>query len=81
MGTFSSNDAVAIAYDFEMENGSWNVDLIPFFSIGNGDYFCLSARAGRASPVFYVYHEDGRVEEYSQSFEEWLRGLPNFLNG
>ncbi|EEF59771.1 SMI1/KNR4 family protein [Pedosphaera parvula] len=64
-GYSSSNDTIAFSYDFEMKNGDWQKDMIPFYNIGNGDYFCLSASAGEDSPVFYFYHDDGRFERYS----------------
>jgi hypothetical protein len=75
----STSDSIALVYDSEIENGNWDEDLIPFYSIGNGDYFCLSARAGKKSPVYYVYHDEGRAECYSDSFPTWLRNLPTFM--
>jgi hypothetical protein len=79
-GNVSSNDTIQITYDFEMQHGRWKKDMIPFYSIGNGDYFCHSATAGKGSPVFYVYHEDGSVESYSGSVENWIKALPRFFS-
>jgi hypothetical protein len=60
--------------------GEWNPDLIPFISVGNGDFSCLSAAKGPQSGVYYVYHE-GDEEELTTSFREWLERLEFFLNG
>ena len=79
-GNISSNDTIELSHDFEVENGQWDKDMIPFYNIGNGDYFCLSASAGATSPVFYVYHEDGRIERYSEDFVNWIRHLSRFFS-
>lgn len=68
-------------YDREMSLGGWNPDMIPFLSVGNGDYFCLSAGEGPQSSVYFVYHEDGHEEALAASFAEWLERLEFFLNG
>jgi SMI1-KNR4 cell-wall len=68
-------------YDREMSAGMWNPDLIPFISVGNGDFFCLSASKGPESGVYYVDHEDGSEEPLTPSFREWLERLEYFLNG
>jgi len=68
-------------YDREMGLGGWNPDMLPFISVGNGDYFCLSAGKGPQSGVYYVYHEDGSEEELTASFQEWLERMEFFLNG
>lgn len=67
-------------YDREMGFGQWNPDLIPFISVGNGDFFCLSAGSGPQSGVHYVYHE-GDEDKLTTSFREWLERLEFFLNG
>ena len=69
------------SYDNEMGLGGWNPDLIPFLSVGNGDYFCLSAGKGPQSGVYFVYHEDGHEEELTASFQGWIEKLEFFLNG
>lgn len=68
-------------YDRELASGGWNADLIPFISVGNGDFFCLSAGKGPQSGVYYVYHEEGDEEELTTSFRGWLERLEFFLNG
>ena len=78
-GNVSSNDSIEGTYDFEMKNGKWHKDLLPFYAIGNGDYFCVSISLGKASPVFYVYHEQGRIERYSDSFARWIQHLDTFF--
>lgn len=78
-GKTNGNDTIDFTYEYEMSQGTWNAELIPFFSIGNGDYFCLNSKECPDSPVFYLYHEDCRIEKYSINFVEWLKGLPKFL--
>jgi len=82
-GRTSGNGTIDAIYDIEMSFGSesgWNADLIPFYGIGNGDCFCLSASRCQNSPVFYVYHEDGHFQEEYPSVEAFLRDLPELLS-
>lgn len=74
----NGNDLIEEVYEAEMVFG-WPRKFIPFYGIGNGDYFALSADEGESSGVYYRYHEDGRMDQYSKSFEEWVRQLPAFL--
>ncbi|ATP40175.1 SMI1 / KNR4 family protein [Solibacillus sp. R5-41] len=80
-GKNNGNDLITFVYDYEKNNGMWDANLIPFLDIGNGDYFCISAKHSPKSPVYYYYSEDFDVEEYNTSFEEWIKNLPQFLNG
>jgi hypothetical protein len=77
-GQTNGNDLIEVVYDTELEGG-WPQYLVPFFGIGNGDYFALDSREGSQSGVYYRYHEDSRIERYSKSFEDWIRTLPSFL--
>jgi hypothetical protein len=78
-GRTNGNDTIAFTYDFERSNGVWPPDLIPFYAVGNGDYFCFRSSEGASSHIYYIYHEDGRVEKHSESFEVWVKELPKFL--
>ena len=78
-GKTNGNDSIDLVYDSEMKAGGWNPDMITFYGIGNGDYFCISSKEGPVTAVYYFYHEDFRVEHYSASFAEWIKGLPAFL--
>lgn len=78
-GVTNGNDSVMDVYTFEIENGDWDVRLIPFYDIGNGDYFCFKAN-GRGDSVYYYDHSSGEVSIESESFDDWLRGLPEFLS-
>jgi len=78
-GRTNGNDHIDLVYDVEMNAGSWDSDMIPFYGIGNGDYFCISSKEGVNSAVFYFYHDKFKIEHYLNSFEEWLKELPNFL--
>ena|SRR5215213_1799952 len=79
-GRHNGNDRIAFIYEFEREHGDWPEELIPFYGIGNGDYFALDRREGRNSAVYYRYHEDGHVERYSPDFAAWVRDLPDWLD-
>ena len=74
------NDTIELVYAHERRLSGWPDELIPFYGIGNGDYFALHRDEGRASAVYYRYHEDGRIERYSASFASWLIELPAFLS-
>ncbi|WP_374966112.1 SMI1/KNR4 family protein [Lysinibacillus sp. RS5] len=80
-GKNNGNDLITFVYDYEVNNGNWIANMIPFFEIGNGDYFCINAKYGSISPVYYYSSEDFIIEEYNTSFEEWINNLPQFLNG
>ena len=79
-GQTNGNDPVSIVFESEFRDSDhpW---LVPFYSIGNGDYFCFDAREKENSAVYYFYHEDGRVSQENPSFDDWLRALSKFLNG
>lgn len=80
-GTTNGNDLIIFTYETERKVSHWPKDFVPFYGIGNGDYFAVSAREDEKSPVYYRYHEDGRIEKYCDSFEEWVKRLPIFLEG
>ena len=68
-------------YDREMSSGGWNADMMPFISVGNGDFFCLSVADGPRSGVYYADHEAGEEQRLTASFPEWLERLEEFLQG
>lgn len=72
--------AIAIIYDQECKYATWDRDMIPFYGIGNGEYFCINRTKCPDSPVYYRYLERESFEEISHSFEQWIRGLPEFLD-
>lgn len=78
-GITNGNDHIEFTFDYEMEHGQWNANMIPFYSIGNGDYFCISAADGLNTSVYYFYHEKGKEEKYVNRFEDWIKDLPKFL--
>ena len=75
----NGDDHVSLVYDLEMQNGRWQKHMIPFYGIGNGDYFCLNRDECPSSPVYYWYHDGESAEIVSPSFEAWIRKLPEFL--
>ena len=56
--------------------GNLNPFMIPFFGIGNGDYFCVCKTNNK---IYYFYHDILSFEEYSENMEEWIMELPDFL--
>jgi len=54
----------------------WPPSLIPFFSVGNGDYYCLDKNN---DSVTYLYHEDRSTEKLHNTFRLFLQNeLPDF---
>lgn len=45
-GKMNGNDIIEFIYDYEMKEGFWKKELIFFYSIGNGDYFCFYLKEG-----------------------------------
>lgn len=78
-GKTNGNDPIQLAYDMESRYSFWNACMIPFYFIGNGDYFCLNKSECPESRVYYFYSERHSFELYCDSFEEWVRQLPQFL--
>ncbi len=66
-------------YDDEVNFSQWPADFIPFYGIGNGDYFALNCKEGSATRVYYRDHEDGSMVVHSPSFSAWLDELPATL--
>ncbi|MDS0526676.1 SMI1/KNR4 family protein [Clostridium sp. SHJSY1] len=78
-GNTNGNDSIEEVYKYEMKNGNWKSSMIPFYGIGNGDYFCLNSNEGSQSKVYYYYEDKDSFEVYCDSFENWLKDLPEFL--
>lgn len=79
-GKTNGNDTIEFTYDYEMKQGGWKEDLIPFYGVGNGDYFCLLANTYSDMGVYYYSHEENNSEKEANDFEEWLNQLPDFLS-
>ena len=78
-GTNNGNDTMELVYGMEVEGGQWPQNLLPFYGIGNGDYFALERSEDGKSAVYYWNHETAQAERTHENFEEWLRELPAFL--
>ncbi len=37
----NGNDTILDIYKYESEYSEWDKNMIPFYGIGNGDYFCI----------------------------------------
>ncbi|STQ89866.1 SMI1/KNR4 family protein [Iodobacter fluviatilis] len=77
----NGNDDIILVYETEIKNSNLSKNLIPFYGIGNGDYFCLSIEDGEKSAVYCTDHSTGEVSKEADSFEDWIIEIPNFLNG
>jgi hypothetical protein len=75
----NDHDLISFIYDSEMENGEWNVQMIPFYGLGNGDYFCINSKKLPQSPVYFYDHEISTFEVYTKTFEEWVLKIEDFL--
>jgi hypothetical protein len=75
----NGNDGIVRAYESQLEDPQWPRWFVPFYGIGNGDYFGLDSRAETESSVYYWYHEQRKAKSYCASFDEWLCGLEEFL--
>jgi hypothetical protein len=69
------DDSIAVAYDHEMKGNCWPQDLIPFLSLGNGDYFGISSGEGENSAVYFFDHTSNSSKKYSDSFSEFLQRI------
>lgn len=78
-GKTNGNDTIEFIYDYEMKQGNWKEEFIPFYSIGNGDYFCLLSNECPKTGVYYYSHEKTNIDKEANNFEEWLKQLPTFL--
>lgn len=76
----NGNDLIQDIYISELENVEWRKDMIPFYGIGNGDYFCIHSINGIGKEVYYYYHDEQLFELFTFTFEEWIRQLPEFLS-
>ena len=72
----NGNDTIVDVYDYEIKKDNWNENMIPFYGIGNGDYFCISRLN---SKVYYYYHDKRESEAYCDSFKNWIEQLGDFL--
>lgn len=79
-GRTNGNDTIEFIYKYEMNEGFWKKELIPFYSIGNGDYFCLHSKEGQRTGVYFYFHEEHGVTKEADDFDEWLNQLPTYLN-
>ncbi|MEH7653460.1 SMI1/KNR4 family protein [Bacillus safensis] len=79
-GNTNGNDTIEFTYDYEIKKGRWKEELIPFYSLGNGDYFSLLSNECPNTGVYYYSHEETDIDKEANSFEEWLNQLPAFLS-
>ena len=72
----NGNDTIEEVYLYELKNGGWDVNMVPFYGIGNGDYFCLNKIDEH---VYYYFADKEKFEIYCNSFESWIKELKFFL--
>lgn len=75
----NGNENIGIIYDYEVNTEDWDADMIPFYGVGNGDYFCINRKESFKSPVYYFYHDYIKFEKHTNSFNEWLKKVPELL--
>ena len=78
-GPDNGNDTLELVYRMEVEAGQWPLHLLPFYGIGNGDYFALERSRDGHSAVYYWNHETAQADRTHECFADWLRALPDFL--
>lgn len=66
-------------YDSECDSSTWNDSMVPFYGIGNGDFFCLHKKEGLTSAVYYFDHASEDFEKEYDNFDGWIKDLINFL--
>lgn len=57
----NGNDTIEFTYNYELKYGSWEKEWVPFYNIGNGDYFCLISNECPNSSVYYYSHEENKI--------------------
>ena len=53
-------------------NPIWEDDLIPFYSIGNGDHLCFRKSECPNSGVYFVPHDEPRITKTHSTFFDYL---------
>lgn len=74
----NGNDTIILVYEYESKYDEWDKDMIPFYGIGNGDYFCINKKS---MEIFYYYEDAYEYEKMNDNFSDWITALPAFLNG
>lgn len=72
----NKNDRIIDVYIRKLENKNWDKNMIPFYGMGHGEYFCISLYDDK---VYYYYADEGDYEEYCEDFSSWIKELPEFL--
>jgi hypothetical protein len=78
-GDLRGDDCIITVYEAEQKIGEWPERMIPFYSIGNGDYLCIARDEGAASRVFCVAHQDRSQEVVHPSVGDWLGMLSEYV--
>lgn len=72
----NGNDMILDVYQYECQYPEWDENMVPFYEIGNGDYFCIHKENNK---VYYFYADSLEFELYMDTFSEWILNLPDFL--
>ncbi|HLW67256.1 MAG TPA: SMI1/KNR4 family protein [Gemmataceae bacterium] len=78
-GRTNGNDSIELVYDLESQSQHWDPDMVPFYGVGNGDYFCLCKKECPNSPIYYFFAESATFAKYASSFGQWIERLPELL--
>lgn len=75
-GNNNGNDSIWQVYEYECQYPEWDKSMIPFYGIGNGDYFCICKNDTK---IYYYYQDELKYECYSENMDDWIKELPDFL--
>ena len=79
-GKINLSDSIYEVYAAEKTEEYWVNGMLPFYDIGNGDCFCLNFTEGERSKVYYFDHESEKFRVEYKCFDDWLNGLPDFID-
>lgn len=79
-GKINLNGSIFKSFDSDIAQDYWSPSMVSFYSIGNGDEFCLNKDEGETSKVYYFSHSNNSYEAEFESFDEWVLGLEEELS-
>ena len=65
----NGNDSILQVYMHECQYPEWDKSMIPFYGIGNGDYFCICKNDAK---IYYYYQDELKSECYSENMDDWI---------
>jgi hypothetical protein len=62
-------------------DSKWEKNMIPFLALSSGDYICIDVYGSHPCAVNFYDHEYRSFEKISDSFEGWIKMIPEFFEG